>query len=48
MYEAELEAELHKLMSTLAKSDLESEAELFTPATAPGSRCPVDSPTVIR
>jgi hypothetical protein len=46
--ERELEAELDKLMSTLAKSDLESEAELFTPAGGPSSRCPVDSPTVIR
>lgn len=46
--ELELEAELDKLMSTLAKSDLESEAELFTPATAPSSRCPADSTIVIR
>lgn len=46
MHEAELEAELHKLMSTLAKSDMESEAELFAPAGS--NRCPVDRPTVIR
>ena len=32
MYEAELEAELEKLMSVLAESDLESEAERFAPA----------------
>jgi len=53
MYEAELEAELEKLMSVLAESDLESEAEGFAPTGAPGmgaagGRCPVDSPTVIR
>jgi outer membrane protein OmpA-like peptidoglycan-associated protein len=44
--EYELEAELKDLMAVL--TDLEPEAELFAPATAPSNRCPVDSPTVIR